>query len=345
MHKEMSISQRQLLVNKIILGETHFQISGKEYIHKPASRATLYKAELVYQDTIEENKYLGLLSNNEVKPTLIGLGLWSADSDKVLEGCEKAIKDSCVELYRAAFDFKRQKDIRRRLESLRHRQSDMITRLRYFDSATIEALATLQKTQYIIVNSVYDENGKLIDADDVPLLTRIINEINKYNISIDDFKQLAKTDPWRSIWSVDNINIFGKPSCDLTDEQRTLVSLSKFYDSIYEHPECPSDNVLNDNDMLEGWLILQQREREASKKQKSADNILGLTDKMKNAVGNDVMIVANSPEEAFEINSQNDMSSQIIKRERMAVIKQKGTAEDMDFRDIKLEALKQANGR
>lgn len=341
----MSINQRQLLVNKIILGETHFQISGKEYVYKPPSRATLYKAELVYQDSIEENKYLGLLSNNEVKPTLIGLGLWSTDSDKTLEGCEKAIKDSCVELYRAAFDFKRQKDIRRRLESLRKRQLDMITRLHYFDSNTIEALATLQKTQYLIVNSVYDEDGKLIDADNFSLLTRIINEINKYNISIEDFKELAKTDPWRSIWSVDNVNIFGKPSCDLTEEQRTLISLSKFYDSIYEHPDCPNDNVLNDSDMLEGWLILQQREREAARKQKSTDSILGLTDKMKNAVGNEVMIVANSTAEAVEINSQNDASSQMIKRERMAVIKSKGEAQDMDFRDIKLEALKQANGK
>lgn len=339
------MSQRQLLVNKIILGETHFQISGKEYIHKPASRATLYKAELVYQDAIEENKYLGLLSNNEVKPTLVRLGMWSADSDKVLEGCEKAIKDSCVELYRAAFDFKKQKDIRRRLESLRKRQLDMSAQLRYFDSNTIEALATLQKTQYIVVNSVYDEDNKLIDPDNISLLTKIINEINKYNISIDDFKQLAKTDPWRSIWSVDNVNIFGKPSCDLTEEQRTLISLSKFYDSIYEHPDCPNDNVLNDADMLEGWLILQQREREAARKQKSTDNILGLTDKMKNAVGNEVMIVANSREEAVEINSQNDMSSQMIKKERMAVIKSKGEAQDMDFRDIRLEVLKQVNGK
>ena len=344
MQKELSISKRQLLVNKIILGETHFQILGKDYIHKTPSRVTLYKAELVYQDAIEENKYLGLLSNNETKPTLIGLGLWSADADKTLEGCEKAIKDSCVELYRAAFDFKKQKDIRRRLESLRKRQSDMTTRLHYLDSTTIEALATLQKTQYIVVNSVYHDD-KLIDNDDVSLLTQVINEINNYNIKIEEFKQLAKTDPWRGIWSVDKENVFGQPACDLTEEQRTIISLSKFYDSIYEHPDCPNDTVLNDEDMLEGWLIIQQREREAERRKQSADSILGLTDKMKNATSNEVMVVASSREEAAEINNQNDMSGQMIKMERMAVIKSKGEAQDMDFRDIKLEALKQVRGQ
>ncbi len=340
----MPLNQKSLIINKIILGEIHFEIQGNKYIQKPPTRLTLYNAELVYQEAIEEYKFLGLLSQKETKPILIKYGLWSNDADMILVESEKNIKTACVDLYRAAFDFKKQKDIRRRLQSLRKRVSDLNVKLHHLDYATMESIAMMHRTNHIVANTVFDSAGNLIDPDNYSLITEIVNQINQASLSIDDFKVIARTDPWRSMWSVDRANVFGKSVCDLTEEQRTLITLSKFYDSIYEHPDCPDTSVIEDNDMLDGWLILQEREREESVKKKHADNVLGLTERTKNAMSNDVMVVANSKEEARQINDLNDVNAKMIKAERMGVIKKQGEVEDGQFRDIKLEAIRQMRG-
>ena len=50
---------------------------------------------------------------------------------------------------------------------------------------------------------------------------------------------------------------------------------SKLYDGAYEHPECPEDSVIQDDDMFDGWMIFQRRKREKSKTAKQVDSVIG----------------------------------------------------------------------
>ena len=50
---------------------------------------------------------------------------------------------------------------------------------------------------------------------------------------------------------------------------------SSLYDNIQESPDCPSNEVINDDDMLDGWMIIQKRNREQAKLQKDAENKFG----------------------------------------------------------------------
>jgi hypothetical protein len=72
---------------------------------------------------------------------------------------------------------------------------------------------------------------------------------------------VARTDPWRGVWAARRAEagVFGKPACDLTDEQRSVVGWSLLYDGARECPDCPPDDVLTDDDAFDGWLIKRRQ--------------------------------------------------------------------------------------
>jgi hypothetical protein len=43
------------------------------------------------------------------------------------------------------------------------------------------------------------------------------------------------------------------------------------YDSVYEHPESPSEQIIDDHDLLDGWMIKQKRDNDRKKKQSDLD--------------------------------------------------------------------------
>ena len=84
-----------------------------------------------------------------------------------------------------------------------------------------------------------------------------------------EIRELARSEPWKSIWSSSKNEgvLFGKRAIELSEEQKHLIMWSTMYDSIGESPDSPSDKIIADDDMLDGWLILQRREREHNKKE------------------------------------------------------------------------------
>ena len=62
--------------------------------------------------------------------------------------------------------------------------------------------------------------------------------------------------------------MFGIPSCDLSDDQKSVILYSRMYDSAYESPDRPTDEVIEDNDMFDGWMA--KGRREADKERKSS---------------------------------------------------------------------------
>ena len=53
--------------------------------------------------------------------------------------------------------------------------------------------------------------------------------------------------------------------------------------------------------------------------------------------------MAGSQKDVDRINTMNSTTGQMTKKERMAVIQQKGDAKDLDFRDQQLKVRRQAN--
>ena len=139
---------------------------------------------------------------------------------------------------------------------------------------------------------------------------------------------------WRSYWtsSKNGASLFVGSVSEWSDDQRVLASMSRMYDNVYEHPECPSDQVIDDDDMLDGWMILQRRLVDAQKKKQAVD---ALHPKLKNA--QEVFIRADDSQEAQEIKSFNTQEGLNIINQRSDFINAHGSVSSIELPDVQMD--------
>ena len=121
---------------------------------------------------------------------------------------------------------------------------------------------------------------------------------------------------------------------DWTDDQRSLVSFSQMYDSVYEHPECPDDKIIDDDDMLDGWMIVQKRKIAKAKKQAQVDDI---NPNLKNA--GEVFLFGKQKEEVEEILSLNSKEALYRMKEKINYINRVGSSEDSKLPDVQRQIM------
>ena len=111
------------------------------------------------------------------------------------------------------------------------------------------------------------------------------------------------------------------------------------YDNIAESPDSPSEDVLEDDDMLDGWLLIQRREREKDKKEKSVESVIG---NQKISGADEVFVAAKSQEDIDRINQLNDMQAAIVREQRLSQIKSSdGGVKHQDLDDVKQDILQE----
>jgi hypothetical protein len=335
-----------LLIYRISLGKLVFSYDNETYILYAPSHETKYESELIYSNIIEDQKYEDWWRKENLSYILTKLGIWNPDYDKALTKVEKNIENSKFSLYSNRLNNDKIKNIRRDLDNYKKEYQRLLGIKHSLDYLTLEDFAETKKNQFIITqclhyknsnNKVFEENLNDIDYNK---FDKIISSIAQYMISIEIYKQIARHESWKMIWYANKNNIFGKPAIELTDEQKTLISISNMYDKIYEHPECPVELVIDDDDMLDGWMIDQKRKNEASKKEASNQDIVNKHSKAK-----EIFIVGDE-ENIEEINSLNSLQSKHIIKQRNRVIKNNTDGVDeINLPDVKQELLLKLNTR
>jgi hypothetical protein len=101
------------------------------------------------------------------------------------------------------------------------------------------------------------------------------------------------------------------------------------YDNIQESTDCPPESVIKDDDMLDGWFIIQRQNQESERTREELEKRTN----SKIANSDEILLMANSEKEASEIHGMNSFHSETVRKQRLATVRQKGTAVDMDFQD------------
>lgn len=335
-----------LLIYRISTGKLVFSCDDETYVLYGASPEIKYDAEIICSNIIEDQKYEDWWRKDDLTYILNKLGIWNSDYDKVLTKTEKNIENSKFALYSNRLNNDKMKSIRKDLENYKKEYQRLLGLKHYLDYLTLDEFAETKKNQFIITEClVYkDSNKRVFDKDinniDHNKFDKITSAISQHIISIESYKKIARHESWKMIWYANKNNIFGRSAIELTDEQKTLVSLSNMYDKIYEHPECPQDFVIDDDDMLDGWMIDQKRKNEASKKESSNQDILNKHSKAK-----EIFIVGDE-DNIEEINSLNSLQSKHIIKQRNRVIKNNSDGVDeINLPDVKQELLQKLNTR
>lgn len=355
----MEFYRREFFINRLIYGTLRYKLpNGKILYIKQPTPEIKYEAQEIAHESFEEAKASGAFDDEGIKQYLVDLDLWSPkQEDEYINILPKHIEYWKVELYKALGQKDKQKTLRKYLTAAES-GLEKLSKIRHsHDNLTCAGIANYNKIYFIIENSTFLKDGTLYNFEDISI-AELLNFYSNAILSEREIRELARTEPWYSTWSTSQKLGVSPFKCDITEEHKRLIMWASLYDNIQESPECPSQEVINDDDMLDGWMIVQRREREQAKFKRDSENKFG-NKKISNA--DEVFIVKdyyNAPEQkpedfVKEVDSLNDGVSALIKKQRVAQMHRAGTIKEQDFVDVKrdmqaklVQQLKeQRNGR
>lgn len=328
-----------LVLSRILSGSYIFVYGDTQYILRYPTTNIKYIADIFAQEEYEKTRFNSWIQKEDIEYFLIDNGLWTRDANTMLSSLEKQIEDYKVELYQNSLNPVRIKQLRQKLNGVKKNYNKLFNRKHCLDHVTLDGYIDNLRDQYLLVNSIYDINNTLVFKDiysaDAELLSSLSNYIAQNTISIETFRKLARSHKWKNYWICNKDNLFNKPSTELTEEQQTLILMTRMYDNAYEHPECPSDNIIEDDDMFDGWLIYQRRESDRNKEKNRTEKMLK-DKKLGNA--KEIFLVANSKEEAEAIyNLNNNSSRNVINERNKVILNSKDHVKESDLPDVQRE--------
>ncbi len=333
-----------LLVQRIISGTLFFNHNNVEYYCKQPDNRIKYQAELLYTNLIKDNIYEPWTRLPDLPKLLKDLDIWIDQDEEILNQSIKKLDNYKLSLYNQRLNKKQILSNKKNIESIKNSIQKLMQRKSSFNYLTLEDYANIKKNEYIYLNTIYYSNSNdLVFSSDPSnvshlLFDSIMAEISNYFISIEEYKSIARSEYWRSIWTGNKYNVFDKAACDLTDEQKSLINVSTMYDKIFEHPECPENFVIEDDDMLDGWMIYQKNKIEESKKENKSQDI---TTKHGNA--QEIFIMADR-EDIPTIHDMNSLENKNIIRQRNKVIRSSESGVDeVNLPDVQTKLLQKIN--
>ena len=336
----MTDNDKEIILNRILLGKTIFYYNDDKYVLHSPSQEIKYEACLLYDQILNEEKFDNWFREENTKNILISLELWNLQTDKALNDLEKKLENLKVELFENFLLSSKTKMIRTNIKNTKNQINKIYITKQNFISHTLEGYASSLKNEYIICHTLYKDDELVFDYEDLQssknsssLFNVLIQEIDKNIINTEIYKTIARSQIWKSYMDCTKYNsLFDKAIISLTDEQRGLLNIGRMYDSIHEHPECPDDAIIEDDDALDGWMVVQKRKNEKNKKQNQFDST---NPKLKKS--GEVFLMSENTEEFDSIKQMNSPESSAAIKEKMAYIKQKGQANDVELPDVQRE--------
>jgi len=353
----MNQDRRELLVNRILSAQvrcTKYTGHGKDtFIIKSPSNEIKYEASEIYDEALRRASFYEIMNEDRLETYLLRNKLWSPEKQARLDALPKEIEDLKVNLHDCINNSQQRFIHRQELTAKKQAVEELFVEKHSFDYLTCSGFASYIKSKFILANTVY-KNGGLFHFDSDAVFDGLLNMIAGIRISEQEYRELARTNPWRSYWNLSKTqNLFGFSVSEYTDEQRNLCDWSRLYDNVYESTQSPHDTVIEDDDMLDGWMIKQRRDREKEQSKKEGDELVGKNDKIRNAGEVYVMCkteydiwgvpLTNDTRDAQtkvkRVDSLNDSYANMVKKQRMNVLKEKGVVNELDMPDVKLELM------
>jgi|TARA_Y100001938_G_scaffold146408_1_gene225193 hypothetical protein len=338
---------RDFLVSKILSGVSYFKVKEKIYKIVNPSSEIRYLGEYLADLAGDQFKFRELMTREEAKEALHQRRIWTPKDDESLTEAENNLEDFKVDLFKSQYNEKAKKTLRNRIKGTNKAISEAVLKRDSLDHATIENYTEVVRDQFCVAMSIEDmDRVRYYNPNDFFDQNSFLMETG-YSVWRGEMgllgycRELCRTDPWRSYWnSSSNSDVFGKPSSELTMMQRTMVAFSKMYDNARQSPEAPSDEVFDDDDMFDGWMILQRREQQKKKDKETADKISGQK-------GDEIYMMANSHDDAQKIYGVNDTQGRMTIKNRESQIKSAGgnIVKEDDLRDVKMKIRKELSER
>jgi len=333
-------AEKDFIVSRIVSGRLRCNIVlNKElsmFCLHSNTREQKYIANELFDEIKREGELDGVLSDDEMLSWMIDYDVWNDDLQERMDGLIKDVEEIKVKLFQLTFNTNQRYIVRTKLQEAKNEIDELYNRRHSYDYVTTTGLALSAKMRYLIGTSLYLHDGKQYwgedgwnDSDNV--IDKILEFCSSNKLSDEQMREVSRTDPWSTIWSSckTSRDVFNIPSADMSAEQQSLINWSLIYDNIKQHPDCPTDDIFNDDDRLDGWLILQRRERESELFKKEAEG--KLSDKVSKS--DEIYLMAGTKEDARKIDSLNEPGPALVKKQRMAHLEKHRKVHELEMPD------------
>jgi hypothetical protein len=355
----MKAWERELYVSRIVAARMHLTVDDTSLIFAHPSREQRAYANEVYREALKEAEMTGVIFHSELEALMYQHNLWTEHDQAQLELLSTTLDDMKAELYDSWNQSNKRLAIRHALKKGYVERDRLENKKHALDYLTCEGIAISAKHRFLMGCSLLNGDGspywphhsRWNYADS--LVDKATEIVNRDRLNESQFRELAQNEPWRSYWGAKGVvgrGVLDMASVDLTDDQRALVLWSTIFDSIRESPNCPPDSIFADDDMLDGWMIIQRRRREAEMDKQAIGDKQGNSKAMNS---DEVFIMAETIEDAKKIEKLNDSVGSMLKQQRMNFLKEKGEVYEIQMPDTwqrfqtaaNNQALAKAKGR
>lgn len=330
----MDLSEREFLVFRIRSGVYKLPYNGFNIkILTPTIEDEFESCE-VYDRSYYEAMNDDIMTHEECVEWMMEDELWTYEEDLKIKQIIEEIENLKVNVYKKYNNGRLRESARIYLRAAENGLKKLENKKNSYYGNTCEGIAQLDKSMFLLEACSY-VGGEKIDPDSVEL-NDLLNKYYSLILKEADSREIARSEPWRSIWTLRETNtfkLFSNIKRELSIDQKNLLIWSRMYDNIQESMDCPSDKVIEDDDALDGWFIEQRRKNEREKAVGVIEDSIQ-NDKIKNS--QEVLVFADNKTDAQTIHEMNSPNSKVIKKERQETIKEKGSAVDLDFNDQKM---------
>jgi hypothetical protein len=339
----MNHHEREFFIANIRSGKHCIRTKGLFVYILPPTLDQVQESCFIYQEAYDQAYVDGVMTESDMTDWMYENNLWTYEDDAKLATIQKDLERLKTEIYNARNDSKLAHKIRFYIRACEKELNKQNLKKNQFFQNTCEGVASTEKITWIVKNTTLC-NNKNYDFSEISL-TYIVDEWQSSFLSESKIRDLARNEPWRSLWSIkNNVNfkLFqNEHDYDLTYNQKNIVIWSQMYDNIQESLECPTKDVINDDDMLDGWFIIQSKKRDKERAESEFENGVK-SQKIKNA--SEVYIIGKNEKDKERINSMNSVQGNMIKKQREQLIKTKGgAATQLDFVDERQKLQMQSN--
>jgi hypothetical protein len=332
--------EREYFVSRIRSGIYIVNYNGVKLKVLPCTIEDEFEANQVYMETLVNAAEDGLKTFDEMHEWVVSKGLWTAEDDEREKGLKKDLDKLKIEIFKARNNVSNREIIRKYIRAGEQQQLEHLNKKNIYQENTCEGLAIVEKSLELIRRCTY-VGKELFDFASIDI-KEIWACVNKQACDEKQIRELARSEPWRSIWSLresGTYSLFSNNDRELTVEQRNLLLWSRMYDNIQESTNCPSEDVIDDDDVLDGWLLMEQQKRDQEKAQAEFESTA--SEKISNS--DEIFVMAGSRNEAEKIENMNNIHGKMTKKERLATIKDRGSVNQHEFRDERLKLRQKSN--